>query len=120
MHFGRRVCALTVVLAMLAALPLAAPRGCPDCPVGCPMHARGEQRLGCHRAPPAPSGEVCLRGSCGRDMLARAERAPDAVIRPAARVDPIVRTRDVVTEDVAIASLPLPEPPTEPPRSVRV
>jgi hypothetical protein len=120
MHRHRHVSALVIVLAMLAAIPLRAPRGCIECPPGCPMHSRGgDQRLGCHRRGAAPPGERCLRSACGHDS-ARADGAPEAIVRPPARVATTVRTAALAAVEPVADSRPDPEPPTEPPRAVGI
>src|SRR5262245_2528492 len=120
MHRRRHVSALVIVLSLLAAIPLRAPRGCIECPPGCPMHTRqGEHRLGCHRRGAAPSGERCLRSACGHDS-ARADVAPEAVVRPSAAIETTIRTAAVAIAEPVADSRPRPEPPTEPPRAVRI
>lgn len=84
------------------------------------MHARGsEPRLGCHRGGPAPAGERCLRSACGHES-ARSDGAPEAVVRPPARIEATVRTAALVVAEPVADSRPRPEPPTEPPRAVGV
>src|SRR5262245_7814234 len=120
MHRRRHVSALVIVLSMLAAIPLRAPRGCIECPPGCPMHTRGsEHRLGCHRRGAAPAGELCLRSACGHDS-ARADGVPEAVVHPPAGLETIVRTAALAAAEPLADSRPQPEPPTEPPRAVGV
>jgi hypothetical protein len=122
----RRLCALVVVIALLATIPVGAPRGCVECPPGCPMHARAEaddhgarkRQPGCHRAPAPPSGAVCLRSACGRDALTASSLLPDAVLGATAeRSHPVAELR-LVTPEPRLASRPAPEPALEPPRSV--
>jgi hypothetical protein len=122
---GRRSCALVVVLALLTAGPLAAPRGCVDCPPGCPMHARRadgpEKRphLGCHRGRVPASGEACLRSACGHDASSRTEAAIHAVLRGPVHVQRLFAASRVAPEDVRLASSSPPEPPTDPPRALQ-
>jgi hypothetical protein len=122
MRFAGRACALGVVLALLVALPLGAPQGCADCPPGCPMHAQRDgatARLGCHRSPPPPTGETCLRSACGHDVLARAEVVVPAVLPGPARVLPVTSARAPRVDAPRLVSRFAPEPPTDPPRAVR-
>jgi hypothetical protein len=120
MHRRRHVSALVIVLSMLAAIPLRAPRGCIECPPGCPMHNRGgEHRLGCHGRGAVPAGERCIRSACGHDT-ARSDGAPEAVVRPTARIETTVRAAALAVAEPVADSRPLPEPPTEPPRAVGI
>jgi len=120
MRRHRHVCALLIVASMLAGIPLRAPRGCTECPPGCPMHARGsDHRLGCHRPGPMPTGERCLRSVCGHES-ARSDAAPEAIVRPPARIEAVVRAAAHTAVESVPDSRPQPEPPTEPPRAVGV
>jgi hypothetical protein len=126
MGFARRSCALALVLAMSVTLPLGAPRGCVDCPPGCPMHARADvgaerpaQRLGCHRGRPVTTGEVCLRSACGHDVISRSETALQAILHRPARVRVAVSARAITPGHLRLVSSAAPEPPTDPPRAVR-
>ena len=120
MHRRRHVSALVIVLSMLAAIPLRAPRGCIECPPGCPMHTRGgERRLGCHRSGPVATDERCLRSACGHDS-ARTDGAPEAIVRPPARIEAAGRTIALAVAEPVADSRPRPEPPTEPPRAVGI
>ena len=117
---GRRLCALTVVVALLTA-PLAGPRsapGCHTCAPDCPMHAR---RVGCHHAP----GQSCHRGSdvpLLRATCGHAERglAPETLratlvppVAPCAVDVALFFSRPAPPPRIA----PLLEPPTDPPRT---
>ncbi|HJQ85204.1 MAG TPA: hypothetical protein VKA21_14060 [Candidatus Binatia bacterium] len=117
----RRAAALIVLLALLGSVPKAAPRGCVDCPPGCPMHARRDgapeaRRLGCHRTRPV-EGTVCLRSACGHDALAESPAGPPAIFAARTVVPRIPVSERVLERVPSIASLAAPEPPTEPPRT---
>jgi hypothetical protein len=126
MRSGRRLCALVVIVALVAAIPFGVPGGCPDCPADCPMHqprphagASGAPRLGCHRGTPPPAGTVCLRSACGRHVATEAASLP-ALLPAPIRVAAAHVVARFVSGDPTAASPPNADPPTEPPRAVAV
>jgi hypothetical protein len=123
MRSGQRLCALVVVLALLAALPLGTPRRCPECPPGCPMHAphaangaRAGKQPGCHRTTPTPTGIVCLRSACGHHPATEAPVALTAVLPRTVRVHSAGAATLIAPDEPRFASVPAPDPPTDPPR----
>ena len=124
MRKRRRLCALVVVLALLASLPTSPPRGCVQCPPGCPMHARqaggggGRHKPGCHRTPVTPSSAVCLRSACGHDALTESPAALRAVLARPARVPITLASAPLAPAVESLSSGAAPEPPTDPPRIV--
>jgi hypothetical protein len=91
------------------------------------MHARrdaGEaqpaHRLGCHRGPAVPTGEVCLRSACGNDAAERSQSGVQGILHPPLHLPVTLATREIRVDDLATASISSPEPPTDPPRSASV
>ena len=122
MRLARRTCALVVVLALVLSGPLSAPRGCVECPPGCPMHARVADgkapRLGCHHRSMPPAGVVCLRSACGHDATSEAQTGVPGVLADEARVSVVLAPSAMPGAPLLIASCAAPEPPTEPPRTL--
>jgi hypothetical protein len=122
MALRRRLCALMVVVALCAAMPTGAPRGCVTCAPHCPMHARDghghrdAKHLGCHRAD-VPLGVVCLRGTCGHEaVVGRTAPLLAVLVAPVPVADP-PQVRAFAPRVILAASTPLAEPPTHPPRA---
>src|SRR5262245_5508570 len=121
----RRLCALVVVLALLTGVPMNAPRGCVQCPPGCPMHERqgagdihgGRHKPGCHRAPSTPSGTVCVRSACGHDAVTESPVTLWAVLTVPARLPIAPVSAALVPANVVLSSVAAPQPPTAPPRT---
>lgn len=125
MQIHRRLCAL-VVLALVAGVPPNTPRGCVQCPPGCPMHARradgdgggDRHKPGCHRAPVTPSGTVCVRSGCGHDAITESPVALRTVLAERASVPITLASVPLAPAVESPSSLAAPEPPTHPPRRV--
>ena len=86
-------------------------------------HASGvaepERKIGCHRAPAPPRADVCVRSACGRDAETVSPVALFGILggtTVAPAPPPVLR---LAAHPVRLASRFAPEPPTEPPRTVR-
>jgi hypothetical protein len=94
--------------------------GCRTCAPGCPMHA---QRIGCHHAKSAGCHRAArstgLRSACShaQDPAAGPSTLLRGIIPVRMRVDAELEARHVEQTPTALATRPLPEPPTGPPRS---
>ena len=121
----RRLLASLLTATILLAGPLAVPKGCVDCPPGCPMHAHdaddapARKQPGCHRTPAPPSDTVCLRSACGHDVTLEPAVALLALLmRPTGLGSPMAGPR-MPFPPLSVASLDAPEPPLHPPRTAR-
>src|SRR5262245_66637230 len=90
----RRVCALVMVLALVAMAPGGVTGGCTTCTAECPMHQHRPRALGCHHGAHAqaavPDGQACLGpAGCGHHGVATPV-ALRAVIEPMVAVAPRV------------------------------
>jgi len=120
----RRVVASSLAALLLLAGPLGMPKGCVECPAGCPMHARGidsaagKKQPGCHRtAMPAPAAGDCLRSACGHDVTVETAMTVLALpVRPIRVLSPAPGPR-LPTPPLVVASLDAPEPALRPPRA---
>jgi hypothetical protein len=123
MGVPRRLVASLLAATLLLAGPLAVPKGCVECPPGCPMHAHdadgapAKKQPGCHRTPAPPTDTVCLRSACGHDVTLESGLALLALLgRPTEMASP-APGGPVSTPPVIVASLDAPEPPLQPPRA---
>ena len=125
MRAVHRVVASLLAAALLLAGPLAVPKGCVECPPGCPMHAHdaagapARKQPGCHRTPAPPTDTVCLRSACGHDVTIESAAALLALLtRPMEMISPTPGPR-AATPPLLVASLDAPEPLLRPPRAAR-
>lgn len=113
------------MLALLASISPSFPRGCVECPPGCPMHARradeapGARKLGCHRAPVTPSDTVCLRSACGHDAVTDAPVTLGVTLEEQRMLPPALAQLCGAPAAGHRPTRGAAEPPTDPPRVVR-
>ena len=118
---GRRVCALSMVLALLSAPAMNGPspaRRCHHCPSGCPMHAR---RAGCHHANGPrchePAG-IGIRNACGHHTAGGMPVPAFRGVMPlAGAARPAFKGSHFLRAALVVRTEPSPEPPTDPPRA---
>jgi hypothetical protein len=120
----RRLVASVLAALLLLAGPLAVPKGCTECPAGCPMHARGaggegaKKQPGCHRATnPAPVDGDCLRSACGHDVTVETTMTVFGLPARPMRVSSPAPGPRMPAPPVVVASLDAPEPLLRPPRA---
>ena len=119
---ARRACPLVLVLALLVAPMLPAPRrDCGQCPPGCPMHT---QRLGCHHG----GAMKCHRSGPAKGIRSACSQAPEpgapasgslrgVMPAPASSVMAFV-ARPARPSARVLFTQHVPEPATDPPRAL--
>ena len=119
----RRVCALVMVLALVAMAPGGVTGGCTTCTAECPMHQHRPHALGCHHgthASAVPDGQTCLGpAGCGHHE-ALTPIALQAVVEPVVAVAPLVDGSRISSPSAGLVSRDATAPPHGPPEPLFV